>query len=84
VLTVFWLVFWLGMTLLTFAAGVSLRSRLGQGPGDPGPVVDDAAVRAILETGRLITDDDEPTDPQEVEDEERRFWAEDWEEPEEW
>ena len=30
------------------------------------PVVDDEAVRAILETGTLVTDEDEPLDQQEI------------------
>ena len=48
------------------------------------PVVDDDAVKAILETGRLVTEEEEPLDLREIEEEERRFWSERWDEPEEW
>jgi len=68
-LTLFWFVFWLGLTVLAFAAGVSLRVRLKD--------------EAILETGRITTEEDEPTDRREVDEEERRFWSEEWDEPEE-
>ena len=83
-LTVFWLVFWLGLTVLAFAAGISLRVRLREDVDEARPVVDDEAVRAILETGRLVTDEDDPLDQSEIDEEERRFWSENWDEPEEW
>ena len=41
------------------------------------PRVDDAAIRAIESTGRLVTPEDEPLDPEEIEAEERRFWEDD-------
>lgn len=83
-LTLFWFVFWVGLSILAFAAGVSLRVRLKEGRAAPRPVVDDQAVRAILETGTLTIEEDEPTDQRQVEEEERRFWSEEWDEPEEW
>lgn len=83
-LTLFWLVFWVGLSALIFAAGVSLRVRLNQDVDGVGPVVDDEALRAIMDTGTLTTDEDEPSDLREIDQEERRFWSEDWEEPEEW
>lgn len=83
-MTLFWLVFWAGLALLAAAAGVSLRARLAPPRDDAYPVVDDEALRAILETGQLITDEEEPLDIAEIESEERRFWSEDWEEPEPW
>ncbi len=83
-LTLFWLVFWVGLAVLAFAAGVSLRVRLNQDVDGAGPVVDDEALRAIMDTGTLTTDEDEASDLGEIDQEERRFWSEDWEEPEEW
>ena len=38
-LTLFWLVFWVGLAVLAFAAGVSLRVRLNQDVDGAGPVV---------------------------------------------
>jgi len=83
-LTLFWFIFWVGLAVLAFAAGVSLRVRLSDEIDSSRPVLDDAAVRAILDTGRLSIEDDEPLEAREIDEEERRFWSEDWDEPEEW
>ena len=83
-LTLFWFVFWVGLAVLALAAGISLRVRLGEELASPRPVVDDEAVRSILETGTLVTPTDEPLEMDEIEEEERRFWSESWDEPEEW
>jgi len=68
---------------LTVASGILLRYRLS-GRDRRTPTVDDAAVRAILETGVLVADEDEPLDLKSIDEEERRFWSEKWDEPEEW
>jgi hypothetical protein len=47
------------------------------------PPVDDQAVETILSMGTLAVEDDEPLDIEEIDDEERRFWSESWDEPEE-
>jgi len=47
------------------------------------PRIDDDAVRTILATGALSVDEDEPLDLREIGEEEERFWAETWDEPEE-
>lgn len=80
----FWILFWAGLTLLVVVSGVSLRSRLRERVAAREPRVDDDAIRAILETGRLATQEDEPLDWEEIEEEERRFWSESWDEPDEW
>ncbi len=59
-LTLFWLVFWAGLTVLAVTAGVSLRMRLRDRVGKSMPIVNDAAVEEILATGAFITDDDSP------------------------
>jgi len=82
-LTLFWFVFWVGLAVLAAAAGVSLRVRLRDESDSSKPVVDDDAIRAILKTGRLASDEDEPLEAQEIDEEERRFWSETWDEPEE-
>ncbi|MCH7533262.1 MAG: hypothetical protein IIB36_16115 [Gemmatimonadetes bacterium] len=80
----FWLVFWTGLVLLAFAAGISLRLRLREHLRPRIPVVDDEALDAILITGTLTADEDEPLDIREIDEEERKFWSESWDEPEEW
>ncbi len=80
----FWLVFWTGLVLLAFAAGIGLRLRLREHLRPRIPVVDDEALDAILITGTLTADEDEPLDIREIDEEERKFWSESWDEPEEW
>jgi len=75
------LAFLLGLAL---ASGVHLRLRLRERLGRTAPVVDDDAVRAILSEGVLRTDEDPPLDLEEIDEEERRFWDERWDEAEEW
>ncbi len=84
VLHVFWLVFWAALTALVIAAAILLRLRLGRRVGYREPRVDDDALRSILETGILRDDTPEPLDLDEIEEEERRFWSEPWDEPDEW
>ncbi|MDA0311278.1 MAG: hypothetical protein O2992_04085 [Gemmatimonadetes bacterium] len=83
-LVLFWLGFWTGLTVLMFAAGVSLRVRLKESIGRATPLVDDDDVDQILRTGVLITHEDQPLDLEEIDDEERKFWSEPWDQPEEW
>jgi len=47
------------------------------------PVVDDEAIVRILEEGVLEEGADELLDQAEIDGEERRFWSERWDEPEE-
>jgi len=65
------------------ASGLRLRLRLRERLARSVPVVDDRAVSQILETGVLSADDDDPLDPDEIDEEERRFWSESQDEPEE-
>jgi hypothetical protein len=68
---------------LVVASGIQLRVRMRRRLRPRHPVVDDAAVRAIVERGVLVIDDDEPLDYNEIDEEERRFWSESWDEPDE-
>lgn len=79
-LTLFWLVFGIGLAALTLAAGVTLRARRRKAFGAPGGV-DDALIRQIIERGQVFIDEDEPLDLEEIDDEEERFWSESWDEP---
>ena len=83
-LTLFWLVFWAGLTVLAVTAGVSLRMRLRDRVGKSMPIVNDAAVEEILATGALITDEDSPLDIEQIDDEEHKFWSQTGDEPDEW
>jgi hypothetical protein len=82
-LTLFWILFWSLLSALAVAAGWSLyerRSRLMQAR----PFVDDDAIRAILDTGELHVDEDEPLNLEVIDEEEERFWSETWDEPDDW
>jgi hypothetical protein len=79
----FWILFWALLAALTVAAGWSLyeqrmrrtRERL---------VLDDDAIRTILDTGELHVDEDEPLNLEAIDEEEERFWSETWDEPDDW
>lgn len=73
-----------GLFALAISAGLAVRLRLRQRLSQGRPVVDDAVVRAILERGVVTTDEDEPLDLREIEEQERRFWSESWDEGDEW
>lgn len=77
--------FWTFLTVLAGAAGVRYLARLHAARASRGRVVDDDAVRRILEEGTLTTDeDDEPLDLEEAARAEEEFWAESWDEPDEY
>jgi len=80
----FWLFFWTGLVVLAFAAGISIRVRFHEHLRPRIPVVDDEALDAILITGTLPADEDEPLDIGEIDEEERKFWSDSWDGPEEW
>ena len=82
-LALFWFVFWVGIVLLAFAAGVNLRVRLRDHLRPRIPIVYDHALEAILTIGTLKSDEDKPLDIREIDEEERKFWSETWDEPEE-
>jgi hypothetical protein len=76
--------FWGFLAGLLLASGILFRRRVRERIGRPGLAVGDDDVRAILERGVLTFDEDEPLDFMEIDEEERRFWTEKWDEPEEW
>lgn len=94
-LTLFWIVLWAGFAALVVAAGVTIHVRRREALAASFPLVDDAAVEEILQTGELFVDEgpfrvgdyvdvDEPLDSEEIDDEEGKFWSESWDEPTEW
>lgn len=75
---------WIAMGGLAVAAGVAVRWRIRRARRRDGDVdLDDDAIRRIEETGRLETDEREPLDHDRIREEEDRFWAETWDEPDE-
>ena len=76
----FWFIFGAGFALLAVAAGVTLHVRR-RGTYVRVPVVDDALLEQIIETGHVHVEDDEPLDLDQIDDEEERFWSESWDEP---
>ena len=83
-LTLFWIVFWAGLAVLVLAAGLSLHIRRKEALASSAQVVDDEAIEQILRTGELRVEDSEPLDQDEIDDEEKRFWSESWDEPTDW
>ena len=83
-LTLFWLIFWAGLTVLVVTAGVNFRVQLRDRVEKNRPSVDDAAIEEILATGALTTDEDSPLDIEQIDGEERKFWSQTWDEPDEW
>lgn len=79
--TIFWLVFWGGLALLTVAAGVTMHAKRRDAFGAPVPFVDDEILEQILERGEVFVEEDDPLDLDEIDDEEERFWSESWDEP---
>jgi len=84
VLTGLWVAFWGFLVVLMVVAAVALRMRLRRRLAARRLTVDDDAIREIIHEGTLATDEDEPLDLREIDEEERRFWSEQWDEPEEW
>ena len=83
-LTLFWLIFWAGLTVLVVTAGVSLRMQLRDRVEKNRPSVDDVAIEEILATGALTTDEDSPLNIEQIDEEEQKFWSQTWDEPDEW
>jgi hypothetical protein len=79
----FWVAFWALLSGLVVAAGWKAYARRRAVIGRSVPRLDDEAIRAILATGAVAAETDEPLDLSEIQDEEERFWAESWDEPEE-
>ena len=78
---------WILLAVLLIVATLRYRRGLDARKRGGGPVVDDDAVRRILEHGRIETpddEDDEPLDLDAIAREEEEFWKESWDEPEEY
>lgn len=75
---------WLLLGALLLVAWLTVRTRLHHISRQPGPAVDDDAVRRIMEEGTLTTDEDEPLDIDEIRREEQAFWEEErWDDADE-
>lgn len=71
-----------GGAALLIAGGLLYRRRLRDYRASSPTRLDDDLVRRIEQDGAVELD--EPTDPEEVREEEERFWSETWDRPEEW
>jgi len=80
-LALFWSAFGVLLALLAFLAGYRVHLRRAELAGSRRPVLDDAAVDRIIEYGEIFIDEDDPLDLDGIDDEERRFWSESWDEP---
>lgn len=76
--------FWGALAVLVIAGGIAVRLRLRERRHGSPHALDDDAVRRIEAVGRLRTAEEEPLDQDEIDEEERRFWEETWDEPEEY
>jgi hypothetical protein len=84
-LPLFWTLLWAALAVLGAVAGIRVYARRRRELESARTIVDDEAVRRILETGVLTVEDDEPLDLDAIEAEEKRFWSEMWDEPgDEW
>lgn len=79
----FWITFWGACGVLIVIVGLRIRSRARRAIDRAPLSVDDEAVRRIIEEGVLESVEDEPLDLDEIEEEERRFWEQTWDEAEE-
>lgn len=75
---------WFALGALAVLGGLEVRRKTRASRLEDRASLDDDAIRRIMETGALDVDEDPPLDMDEIEDEEERFWAERWDEPEEW
>lgn len=75
-------VFWFLLALLVLAAGLALRVRLLRRRARRRAGLDDSDIRRIERTGALRTDEEEAPDQELIDEEERRFWEQSWDEPE--
>lgn len=80
----FWMIFWGACGALIVFVGLRMRSRARREIARAELAVDDDDVRRIIEEGVLESAEDEPLDLDEIEEEERRFWEQTWDEAEEW
>ena len=74
-------VLWAGLAALSAAVGIGAYRRRRRQIEASRSRVDDEAIRTILATGSLTVDEDEPLDIATIDAEERRFWSETWDEP---
>ena len=72
--------FWIAIGLLAVVAGIAARRRLRVAAGDD---LTESMIRRIEGVGSLEFDPDEPLDHEEIREEEREFWEQTWDEPEE-
>ena len=78
----FWVGFGVGLGVLVISAQVSLRLRRSRKIEEKAQILDDQAVDRIIRHGKISINED-VLDLEAIDDEEKRFWSETWDEPEE-
>ena len=81
-LELFWVGFGVGLGVMVISARVSLRLRRSRQVEEKTQILDDQAVDRIIRQGKISINED-VLDLKAIENEEERFWSENWDEPEE-
>ena len=81
-LELFWVGFGFGLGAMVISARVSLRLRRSRQVEEKTQILDDQAVDRIIRQGKISINED-VLDLKAIENEEERFWSENWDEPEE-
>lgn len=72
------------LAVVVVAAALMARRRVDRTVKGDRPITGDPLLREILEEGEGWDDDEEPLDEERAREEEDRFWAEEWDRPEDW
>ena len=81
-LELFWVGFGVGLGVMVISARVSLCLRRSRQVEEKTQILDDQAVDRIIRQGKISINED-VLDLKAIENEEERFWSENWDEPEE-
>lgn len=72
------------MAAVVLVGGFLMRSRVRRTVEGEDPMTDDPVLRDILAQQDRSSPDDPPLDEEEAREAEDRFWAEEWDRPEDW
>ena len=81
-LELFWVGFGSGLGAIVISSRVRLCLRQSRKVEEKAQILDDQAVDRIIRQGKISINED-VLDLKAIEDEEERFWSENWDEPEE-
>jgi hypothetical protein len=72
------------LAVFVILAALWSRSRVKRRLDGDEPITGDPLLREILSESDAWDEDDEPLDEDRIREEEDRFWAEEWDQPEDW